>query len=103
MKLFKRIKNAFKNAWNWLRSGIKETYERLKSETPAFFVKIRNTALVVATACGGATVFYGNLPDSALGFVPTWLIRTMTFTGLVAAFIAQCARKDPSQQKDSAA
>lgn len=73
---------------------MKEILIRLQARTPGFFRKLRNIALLIATACTSASVFYSQLPAIVTGHVPQSLVQTIATAGFVASFIAQLTRDD---------
>lgn len=71
-----------------------EIIDRLKAETPVFFKKIRTIAISLSAASLSASTFYSQLPSGFTDLIPKAVISTIAVSGVVFAFIAQCAKSD---------
>jgi len=73
---------------------MKEIINRLKADTPVFFKRLRNVALAVSGASAAATIYYQQLPQAVIDFVPAKIIKGLIIAGIVAAFVAQLTKTD---------
>lgn len=73
---------------------MKEIVTRFKANTPRFFKRIRNISLLIAAACGAAIVAYTQLPAEMAAMVPAYLAKTIAFTSVITAFVAQLTKED---------
>lgn len=84
-----------------MKAFLKELWNRLWSETPKFFKKLRNFLAVFGTLSGLSSYAITGLGQ--LPYLPAWpwieqTLRIMAFIGLVGAFIAQLTKVDKSNE-----
>ncbi|NJL73898.1 MAG: hypothetical protein HC892_01495 [Saprospiraceae bacterium] len=75
---------------------IKETFKRLMSSTPLFFTKLRNISASISAAALSAAAFYPQMPLNFQELIPIEIVKYITVSGFVAAFVAQLTKKDVS-------
>ena len=80
-----------------MKTFLKELWDRLWSETPKFFKKLRRFLAVFGTLSGLSSFAITGLGQ--LPYLPAWswieeTLRIMAFMGLVGAFIASLPKVD---------